>query len=70
MLIAWTTVASREEADHLASEAVRLGLAACVQVDGPVRSHYRWEAKVENAEEFRLCFKFMPDRLKDRKSVV
>ena len=70
MLIAWTTVATRSEADRLASEAVRLGLAACVQVDGPVRSHYRWEGKVENAEEFRLCFKFMPDRLKALEAFV
>ena len=59
MLIGWTTVAHRAEADHLASEAVARGLAVCVQVDGPVASHYRWAGKDIREEEFRLCFKFL-----------
>jgi periplasmic divalent cation tolerance protein len=60
MLIAWTTVASRAEADQLAAEVVRRGLAACVQVDGPVTSHYLWQGKPERTEEFRLACKFLP----------
>ncbi len=58
MLVAWTTVAQRPDADRLAAEAVRLGLAACVQIEGPITSHYRWDGKLETAQEFRLCFKF------------
>ena len=34
------------------------GLAACAQVDGPIRSHYTWEGKVESEDEFRVTFKF------------
>jgi periplasmic divalent cation tolerance protein len=56
--IAWTTLPSREEADRLAAEAVAAGLAACAQVDGPIRSHYTWEGRVENEEEFRVTFKY------------
>lgn len=63
MLIAWTTVAERADADRLAAEAVRLGLAACVQVEGPVVSHYRWQGKAEAAAEHRLAFKLLPERL-------
>ena len=48
MFIAWTTVATRADAERL---------AACVQLDGPVVSHYRWQGRAERAEEFRLCFK-------------
>lgn len=59
MLIAWTTVASREDAGRLAREAVAQRLAVCVQVDGPVNSHYWWQGRVEQTEEFRLCFKFL-----------
>ncbi|HOG93584.1 MAG TPA: divalent-cation tolerance protein CutA [Opitutaceae bacterium] len=59
MLIAWTTLPSVEAANQLAADVVAQGLAACVQVDGPVTSHYRWEGKVEQTEEFRLCFKFL-----------
>jgi periplasmic divalent cation tolerance protein len=61
MLLAWTTVANREVADRLAAEAVARGLAACAQIDGPIVSHYRWETKLLRDEEFRLCFKFLPD---------
>ena len=63
MFIAWTTVAERADADRLAAEVVRLGLAACAQVDGPIVSHFRWEGRLERAEEFRLCFKFVDTQL-------
>jgi len=63
MLIAWTTVAERPDADRLAAEAVRLGLAACVQVEGPVTSHYRWQGRAAQAAEHRLAFKFLPGQL-------
>ena len=63
MLIAWTTVARREDAEQLASEVIARGLAACVQIDGPIVSHYRWQGRAERTEEFRLTFKFPPDRL-------
>jgi periplasmic divalent cation tolerance protein len=60
MLLAWTTVSTRAEADRLAASAVAGGLAACAQIDGPIVSHYRWQGKTERAEEFRLCFKALP----------
>ena len=45
MLIAWTTVGTSAEAERLASDVVAAGLAACVQVEGPIVSHFRWEGK-------------------------
>jgi periplasmic divalent cation tolerance protein len=62
MQIAWTTVGKRTDAEILAREAVRQNLAACVQIDGPITSVYRWEGRVEQAEEFRLQFKFLPEQ--------
>ena len=56
--IAWTTLPSREEADRLAADAVAAGLAACAQVEGPVRSHFTWEGRVQAEDEFRLTFKY------------
>jgi len=61
MLIAWTTVATAADAARLAHGAVEAGLAACVQVDGPVTSTYRWEGRVETASEHRLMFKLLPE---------
>jgi len=63
MLIAWTTVASREDAEKLASETVEAGQAVCVQIDGPVTSIYRWRGKLERKEEYRLLFKVLPERV-------
>lgn len=60
MLIAWTTVANRADADRLATAAVMPGLAVCVQIDGPITSHYLWEGKLDRSEEFRLTFKCLP----------
>ena len=63
MFIAWTTVATRAEAERLATDSVARGLAACVQIDGPIVSHYPWQGRAERAEEFRLCFKCRPTQL-------
>lgn len=62
MLLAWTTVATRADADRLAGDAVARQLAACVQIDGPIVSVYRWQGQVERSEEFRLCFKLLPEQ--------
>jgi len=61
LLLAWTTVATPEDATRLARGAVEAGLAACVQIDGPVMSHYRWKGRVEAAAEHRLMFKLLPE---------
>jgi periplasmic divalent cation tolerance protein len=59
LLIAWTTVAHRAEADRLAADAIARNLALCVQIDGPIVSHYRWQGSDARDEEFRLCFKLL-----------
>jgi periplasmic divalent cation tolerance protein len=63
MFIAWTTVGNRADADRLAADAVQRNLAACGQIEGPIVSHYRWQGNVERSEEYRLCFKCLPDQL-------
>lgn len=59
LLVGWTTVASRDDATRLADEIVSRGLAACVQIEGPIHSTYRWDGKIERSEEFRLTLKFL-----------
>lgn len=63
MFLAWTTVANQSAATALASRVVELGLAACVQIDGPIVSIYRWEGRIESATEFRLTFKCLAPQL-------
>ena len=64
MLIAWTTLATRDKAEELARAVIEQRLAACVQIDGPIASHYVWQGRPERMEEFRLCFKFLPAQQK------
>lgn len=52
-----TTFGSRQEAAACADRLVAGRLAACVQVDGPVASIYRWQAAIETAEEWRCSCK-------------
>ncbi len=60
-----TTVASEEDARRLAAALLDRQLAACVQIDLPVESHYRWEGRVCVDVEVRLTVKSRPDRLDD-----
>jgi periplasmic divalent cation tolerance protein len=55
--IVFTTTGSRDEADKIASDLVQRSLAACVNVLGPMASTYRWQGKVERAQEFLLLIK-------------
>jgi len=52
-----TTTGNRDEAEKIATALVEAELAACVNIVGPIRSIYRWEGKLENAEEFLLVVK-------------
>lgn len=49
-----TTAGSEEEAERISAALVERRLAACVQVVGPISSHYRWQGKVEHEREW-LC---------------
>ena len=52
-----TTTGKRHDAEQIASELISRGLAACVQVSGPVASTFRWQGQVETAEEWTCVFK-------------
>src|SRR5690606_390585 len=62
MYVGWTTVETREQADTLARELVEARLVACVQVEGPIRSTYRWQGRVQQGDEYRLTVKYVAQR--------
>lgn len=55
--ILYTTVASKEEAENLATSAIEAKMAACVNIFPGVISIYPWEGKIEHAEEYAIIFK-------------
>jgi periplasmic divalent cation tolerance protein len=55
--IVLTTAGSKEEARKIANALVERKLAACVNIVPNIESIYRWEGKVERAEEWLLIIK-------------
>ncbi len=55
-----TTVAGQDAARQLADRVLARRLAACVQVEPGLVSHYRWEGRLQAEPEVRLTFKTTP----------
>lgn len=73
LVVCLSTVADLEQARSLASSMIRERLAACVQIDGPIESHYQWEGKTCREQEYRLVIKTTSakgDQLKQRLMVL
>jgi periplasmic divalent cation tolerance protein len=56
-VVVLVTVGSAEEAQRIGRALVTEQLAGCVNVVGPIRSIYRWQGAVEEAEERLLIIK-------------
>jgi periplasmic divalent cation tolerance protein len=56
-VVVLVTASSADEAVNIASALVEERLAACANVVGPIRSIYRWQEAVEDAEEHLLVIK-------------
>jgi periplasmic divalent cation tolerance protein len=61
-LLVLTTSGSEAEARKIAQALVERRLAACVNIVPRIQSVYRWEGKVEQAEEFLLLIKTVKAR--------
>jgi periplasmic divalent cation tolerance protein len=57
IVLVLTTVESATDAETLAQSLVDQSLAACVQIEGPITSHYRWAGQVQRTREYRLMIK-------------
>src|SRR5947209_13876188 len=53
----YAVFADGEEAERIGRPIVEEGLAACVNILGPIRSIYRWQGKIETADEVAAIFK-------------
>ncbi len=55
-----TTFSSRHDAVACGNHLIERGLAACVQIEGPLTSIYRWQGTLETVEEFGCRCKTTP----------
>ncbi|MEW6594776.1 MAG: divalent-cation tolerance protein CutA [Thermodesulfobacteriota bacterium] len=52
-----TTVEEAADAERIAKALLEQRLAACVQIAGPITSHYWWQGKMEQASEYQCLIK-------------
>ncbi len=52
-----TTAETRDDAENIGRALVDGRLAACVQIVGPVTSIYRWQGKINTAQEWQCWAK-------------
>jgi periplasmic divalent cation tolerance protein len=60
--IVFTAAGSEDEARKIAQHLVEHQLAACVNIVPRIQSIYRWQGKVESAEEWLLVIKTSAER--------
>lgn len=65
-----STAGSETEARKIAQELVERKLAACVNIIPRIQSIYRWEGKVESAEEFLMLIKTTTGRTQDVQATI
>lgn len=65
-----TTTPTRDLAEQIAAALVEKRLAACVQIDGPIASTYRWQGTVERDQEWRIAAKTVEARFEQVEALI
>src|SRR5436305_13641875 len=68
--IVLSTAGSSDEAHKIAQAAVERRLAACVNIVPQIQSVYRWEGRVESAEEYLLLIKTTKGHVAEIQSTI
>jgi periplasmic divalent cation tolerance protein len=69
-LLVLSSAGSEAEARKIAEALVERKLAACVNIIPRIHSVYRWEGKIEQAEEYLLLIKTVKARLTDISAAI
>ena len=63
VVLVLSTFSDLAAAETCAGYLVEHSIAACVQIDGPIRSVYQWKGSIGNDQEFRLLIKTSQESL-------
>ena len=63
IVLVMSTFSDLSTTEMCARHLVERSHAACVQIDGPIRSVYQWKGRIENDQEFLLLIKTSPESL-------
>lgn len=70
VVLVTVSVPDVDTGEHLADELVERRLAACAKQSGPVRSVYRWQGRVESAQEWLLSCVTTAERVDELAAAV
>ncbi|MCC9603933.1 divalent-cation tolerance protein CutA [Stieleria sp. JC731] len=70
IIVCLTTVADERQAHSLARLLLADKVAACVQIDSPIQSFYRWDDKDCVEQELRLVIKTTAEQTEKLKSTL
>ena len=56
-----TTVEEEKDAQTIATALLNRRVAACIQIAGPITSHYWWKGKIDQASEYMCIIKSRDD---------
>ena len=65
-----TTVDHKADAEKMAKILVEKHLAACVQILGPLTSFYRWQGKLDSAQEYLCLIKSRDDLFAELEATI
>ncbi|MGQ0659206.1 MAG: divalent-cation tolerance protein CutA [Chromatiales bacterium] len=69
-LLVLTTCPDAQTAERIAGRLVEDRLAACVNIQGGIRSVYTWRGAVESAEEYLLLIKTARERYPEVEAAI
>ena len=69
-VVVTTTSDDRAVLEKISYQLVESGLAACVQISGPITSCYIWDGKVENSDEWSCAIKTSLEKFEKLQDVV
>jgi periplasmic divalent cation tolerance protein len=69
-LLVLSTTGSEAEAAKIAQALVERRIAACVNIVPRVQSVYRWEGKIEQAEEYLLLIKTVKTKFEQVRAAI
>lgn len=58
IMIGWTTLPTKEDAQRIIKKLIELDLVACGQISGPLESYYKWNGRMERDIEWRATLKY------------
>ena len=70
VLVCLTTVENQQQGEQLAAILLDHHAAACIQIDGPIQSHYRWQGRTCCENEYRLIIKTAPTQCRRLRELI